>query len=314
VTQSDESNNEEKTEKVANYVAFGISYDSEHEASESNSLDSEYGIRDNESEEEGDMQNVYNNLFLECSKLKKLNKQHLQKLKEVNLENDKLSSTLTDSHAIHDTLMSKNHMLIAKVKSLENDLNESRNHLKKFSSEKLNHMLHNQKHCFDRTGLGFDKSVVSSTNVASPSKLNFVKPMCKEENLAKKKVLYPLVSRGEKGKRILTDSYVSRSTPRRAHMPRNQPSQRFIPTCHHYGKIGHIRPNCFQLNNHESKRDYFHSRDSHDELFNMLRGVITQLNDLDKSCTFVPKMKKVWVKKDDTIHPLRGSGGDLTLC
>jgi hypothetical protein len=44
----------------------------------------------------------------------------------------------------------------------------------------------------------------------------------------------------------------------------------------------------------------------------MLRGVITQLNDLDKSCTFVPKMKKVWVKKIDTVHPLRGSGIGLT--
>ena len=136
-------------------------------------------------------------------------------------------------------------MLIAKVKSLKNDLNESKNHLKKFSSEKLNHMLHNQKHSFDRTGLGFDKSVVSLTNVASSSKLIFVKPLCKEERLAKKKVMYPPVSRSEKGKGILTDSYVSCSTLRCAHMSRNQPSQRFIPTCHHCGKIGHIRPNYF---------------------------------------------------------------------
>jgi predicted nucleic acid-binding Zn ribbon protein len=49
VTQSDESDNEEKAKNVANYVAFGISYDSEHDANESNSLDSEYGICDNES-------------------------------------------------------------------------------------------------------------------------------------------------------------------------------------------------------------------------------------------------------------------------
>jgi hypothetical protein len=44
----------------------------------------------------------------------------------------------------------------------------------------------------------------------------------------------------------------------------------------------------------------------------MLSGVITQLNDLDKSRTFVPNMKKVWIKKVDTIHPLRGSGSGLT--
>ena len=177
--------------------------------------------------------------------------------------------------------MSENHMLIAKVKSLENDLNESINHLKTFSSEKLNHMLHNQKHLFDRTGLGFDKSAVSSTNVASPSKLIFVKLVCKEESLTKKKVMYPPVSRG-------TNSYVSHSTPRHAHMPRNQSSQRLIPTRHLCGKIGHIHPNCFQ-----SKRDYFHSRNSHEELFNMLRGVITRISDLDKSHSYVPKMKKV---------------------
>jgi hypothetical protein len=245
MTQSNESKNEEKAENVANYVAFEVSYDSEHEASESNSLDSEHGICDNESKEEGDLQNASNDLYVECIKLKKLNKQHLQKLKEVNLENDQLSITLTNLHAIHSTLMSENHMLIAKVKSLENDLNESRNHLKTFSSEKLHRMLHNQKHLFDRTGLGFDKSVVSSTNVASPSKFIFVKLVCKEESLSKKKVMYPPISRGEKGKGILIDSYVSHSTPRRAHMPRNQPFQRFIPTCRHCGKIGHIHPNCF---------------------------------------------------------------------
>jgi hypothetical protein len=114
VTQSDESDKEEKAENVANYVAFGISYDSEHEISESNSLDSERGICNNELKEECDLKNAYNNLFMECIKLKKLNKQHLQKLKEVNLENDQLSNTLTDSHAIHDTLMYENHMFLPK--------------------------------------------------------------------------------------------------------------------------------------------------------------------------------------------------------
>jgi hypothetical protein len=81
VTQSDESDNEEKAENVANYVAFGVSYESEHGVSECNSLDSDYGICENESEEEGDLQNAYNALFLEYNNLKKLNKQTLQKLK-----------------------------------------------------------------------------------------------------------------------------------------------------------------------------------------------------------------------------------------
>ena len=55
VTQSGDSDKEEKAENVANYVAFGISFESEHEASESNSLDSEHGICVNESKEEGNL-------------------------------------------------------------------------------------------------------------------------------------------------------------------------------------------------------------------------------------------------------------------
>jgi hypothetical protein len=66
VAQSDESDNEKKAESVVNYLALGISYDSEHEVSESNFLDSEHGICDNESEEEDDLQNAYNNLYVEC--------------------------------------------------------------------------------------------------------------------------------------------------------------------------------------------------------------------------------------------------------
>jgi hypothetical protein len=63
VTQSDESDQEEKDENVANYVAFGVSYDSHDDVSESKSLDGDYGICDNESEEEGDMQEAYNHLI-----------------------------------------------------------------------------------------------------------------------------------------------------------------------------------------------------------------------------------------------------------
>ena len=43
----------------------------------------------------------------------------------------------------------------------------------------------------------------------------------------------------------------------------------------------------------------------------MMRGVVTWLDVLVKSQTFVPDVKKVWVKKINTIHPLRGSGNGL---
>jgi hypothetical protein len=74
--------------------------------------------------------------------------------------------TLAQHYISYDSCACE-YIKFAHQKSLENDLNDSKNHLKTFSSEKLNHMSHNQKHSFDRTGLSFDKYVVSSTNVAS---------------------------------------------------------------------------------------------------------------------------------------------------
>jgi hypothetical protein len=72
VTQSDELDKDD-VEQGVNDLAFGVSYESEHDASEFNSQHKQ-GVSDNESKEEDDMQNAYNNLFAECTKLKKLDK------------------------------------------------------------------------------------------------------------------------------------------------------------------------------------------------------------------------------------------------
>ena len=70
-------------------------------------------------------------------------------------------------------------------------------------------MLHNQKHLFDRIGLGFDKSAALSTNFASSSKMIFLKPVTKEDSLAEKKVISPQIFRGEKGKGTLFELYLN---------------------------------------------------------------------------------------------------------
>jgi hypothetical protein len=73
-------------------------------------------------------------------------------------------------------------ILIEKVKSLEDELNESKSHLKKkkkkkkFSNNKLVQMLSDQKCCFDKSGLGFNKFTTSSSHIASTSRTMFVKP------------------------------------------------------------------------------------------------------------------------------------------
>ena len=67
-----------------------------------------------------------------------------------------------------------------------------------------------QKNASDRTGLGYQGS--TSKPQKATGKINFVK--AKVAN----------------------------------HIPQKQNKVKFIPTCHHCGRVGHIRPNCFKLN------------------------------------------------------------------
>jgi hypothetical protein len=44
----------------------------------------------------------------------------------------------------------------------------------------------------------------------------------------------------------------------------------------------------------------------------MMRVTLTRLDKLDKSHKIPSSVKKVWVRKVDSIHSLRGSGSGLT--
>jgi hypothetical protein len=110
---------------------------------------------------------------------------------------------LNGSHAVCNYLKFKNHVLIAKNKSFQNDLIETRNHLNTFSSEKLNQMLHVQKRSSDRSGLGFDKTSSLSSNHAPTSKIVFVKPGKVEESLGEGKPAIASTRKGKKGKKKL---------------------------------------------------------------------------------------------------------------
>jgi hypothetical protein len=91
-----------------------------------------------------------------------------------------------------------------------------------------------------------------------------------------------------------------------------QASPKFVPTCHHCGKIGHIWPNCFKFKPREHKSENSYSRKGFEGLCIMMRRVLSRLDEFDKSHKYVPRVKKAWVRKVDTIHPLSGSGGGLT--
>jgi hypothetical protein len=43
-------------------------------------------------------------------------------------------------------------------------------------------------------------------------------------------------------------------------------------------------------------------------LVNMMKSVLVRLNNLDMAYNPASQVNKAWVRKDETIHPLRGSG------
>jgi len=127
-TLSDESDYDkidETSGNDSNYLAFATSYDSHHESNN-------YYFENSESkDEQNDLQSTYNKLFVKYSELRDLNKRHMKRLNEFEIEKIKL---------------------IEKVKSLEDELSESQSHLKNFSNDMLVQMLNDQKCSSDKSG------------------------------------------------------------------------------------------------------------------------------------------------------------------
>jgi hypothetical protein len=139
---------------IPNDLDEGIFYDSANDFDDSQFINNQYPL-ENESKRENDLQNSFNDLVNKFSVLRNKNLEILKDVKNLELENNKLLETLSDSPAVCNTLKYENHVLIVKVKSLGNDLNDCRNHLRKFSNNELDKLLHDQKHYGDRSGLRF---------------------------------------------------------------------------------------------------------------------------------------------------------------
>jgi hypothetical protein len=100
--------------------------------------------------------------------------------------------------------------------------------LEKFSDNKIAQMLKGQKCSSDKTGLGY--VTTDSSNIASTSKTVFVQPSGSK----------PL---NDKGKAIMVSCENDNTTPAKS----EHSTERSLPTCHHCGMVGHIRPNWDQL-------------------------------------------------------------------
>jgi hypothetical protein len=52
----------------------------------------------------------------------------------------------------------------------------------------------------------------------------------------------------------------------------------------------------------------FKKKQTNEGLVNMMKSVLVRLINLDMAHTPASQVEKIWVRKDETIHPLRGSG------
>jgi len=157
-----------------------------------------------ENSEEEDMQSAYQLQYVEFLKLREKYKQQVLELNSLKTE--------------------KTSMLI-KINDLEERLLETQLQLERVSDEKLTRMLSIQKCPTDKTGLGY----VPTSNTPSTSKTIFVKPVIPDSP----------PPRVDKGKVVMEGEVPVNSQPLF-----KLPIKKKPPTCHHRGKLGHIRPKC----------------------------------------------------------------------
>jgi len=178
-----------------------------------------------------------------------------------------------------NTLKTEKYTLLQKITELEDKLMDAQLQLEKFSDNKLAQMLTSQKCSSDKTGLGY--VATDSSNIASTSRTVFVKPSssepqndkgkaimvsCENTTLAKSKhsterslptchhcrmvghirpncgqLKFPRTwnkKNAPKKKKDVEEHSKTKYVPPH----RRQPTQKFIPICHHCGLSSHILP------------------------------------------------------------------------
>jgi hypothetical protein len=89
------------------------------------------------------------------------------------------------------------------------------------------------------------------------------------------------------------------SKPHHAFRQQRHCPQRDSPSCHHCGKYGHIKAECFKVKPHKPKKN----QTNEEGLVNMMKNVLATLINWDMAHTPASQ-----VRKDETIHPLKGNG------
>jgi len=150
-----------------------------------------------------------------------------KELKKVNQEKESLIFQLSESHALIDSLKTENTVLFDIIDKLENNLKESEDFLKKFSSDILKSMFCIHSDIANKPGLIVDDLSVS-TSYGSDSELDSI-------------IIKPV---------IVDTACLDNSCLNNCVMPNSKDSGtqgKFVPISHNCGKIGHIRSNCYLL-------------------------------------------------------------------
>jgi hypothetical protein len=157
-----------------------------------------------------------------------------KEFKKVKQEKESLIVQLSESHALIDSLKFENTMLFDIIDALENKLKEFKDLLKKISNNNLKSMLCIHSDIPNKPDLVVD-DLSASTSQASDSEL---------DSIVIKPVIVDIACLDNSENSCLNNCVKPNSKD-------SGTQGKFVPICHHCGKVGHIRPKCYLLKSHK---------------------------------------------------------------
>ena len=197
--------------------------------------------------DQDDIHITYEKLYKVSKKHEKLYRLATKKLSDVELDREESSTKFDEANQTIRAQRFENNFLAEKTKKLEAELFQVKAQLERTSSAKLDEMLSIQKFASNWTDLGYG---LSSSNTASTSTTVFVPPTSNTD-IENTDVKISLVSENlDKGKSILEvppklDKKDAKN-PKAKKANSQKPKQKKQHLCHHYGVVGHTRPNCYK--------------------------------------------------------------------
>ena len=129
-------------------------------------------------DDQDDIHTAYEKLYKVSEKQEKLYRLATEKLNDVELDHEELSTKFDEANQTNGALRFENNFLAEKIKKLEAELSQVRAQLERTPSAKLNEMLSIQKSTSDWIGLGYG---LSSSNTTSTSTTVFLPPASNTE-------------------------------------------------------------------------------------------------------------------------------------